>query len=258
MKWVSYLLLLVVLSCSFFPTLGLAQATSPEADESFDPFSDYNEFEQEADEEADINFLKNGRYLTLAMLGGIRGFTGGFSEAYAPSAAFGVQFSYFFDLNLAGTLSYTTGDHGVEFRSFNDASLTSQSNIYTGSINLQSFDLQVKYYFNTDNVTKGLADLNPYLLAGTAYVTRTYNLDKSFGNDPDQVFGFRMGAGIEIPIARRRFYVGAQALYTYVQFPDENKGFIDEGTSGTVDPKPIKPKLDGDTYEVDLILGTNF
>lgn len=34
-------------------------------DEAFDPFSDYSEMEQDAEEEADINFFKNGRFLTL-------------------------------------------------------------------------------------------------------------------------------------------------------------------------------------------------
>ena len=34
-------------------------------EESFDPFSDYSEFDESSDEEADINFFRNGRFLTV-------------------------------------------------------------------------------------------------------------------------------------------------------------------------------------------------
>ena len=229
----------------------LAQSSTPEADDSFDPFSDYNEFDQETDEEADIHFLRNGRYLTLGLLLGYRDFTKGFAEGYEGGLDYGVQFSYFFDLNLATSLSYTTGDHPVAFSSASNAQ-------YTGTVNIQIFDLHLKYYVNTDNVTKGLADLNPYLLVGSGMFVRTYNLNESFANDPDKVVGFRVGGGIEIPLVQRRFYFGAQALYNFVQFPDENNYFIDEGGSGTPNPQAIQPHLDGDIYEINFILGTNF
>ncbi|WP_409477123.1 hypothetical protein [Pseudobdellovibrio sp. HCB154] len=240
------------------PTKSFAQTTTPEADDSFDPFSDYNEFEQETDEEADIHFLRNGRYLTLGLLAGYRGFTKGFAEGYDPSLDYGVQFSYFFDLNLAAALSYTTADHAVFFQSYDSLQNNDVSQTYSGTVNIQIFDIHLKYYINTDNVTKGLADLNPYLLVGTGMFVRTYNLDESFANDPDKVVGFRLGGGIEIPMVQRRFYIGAQALYNFVQFPDENNHFIDEGGSGTPNPKEVSPHLDGDIFEVNLILGTNF
>ncbi|MES2803090.1 MAG: hypothetical protein V4654_11400 [Bdellovibrionota bacterium] len=224
--------------------------TTPEADDSFDPFSDYNEFDQETDEEADIHFLRNGRYLTLGLLAGYRDFTKGFAEGYEPGLNYGVQLSYFFDLNLAAALSYSTGDHGVAFYSATEE--------YTGTVNIQIFDIHVKYYVNTDNVTKGLADLNPYLLVGTGMFVRTYNLNESFAGDPDKVVGFRLGTGIEIPLVQRRFYFGAQAIYNYVQFPDENNFFIDEGGSGIPNLQAINPHLDGDIYELNFIIGSNF
>lgn len=248
----------LVTAGTLLPTTAQAQTTAPEADDSFDPFSDYNEFDQETDEEADIHFLRNGRYLTLGLLAGYRGFTKGFAEGYDPSLNYGVQFSYFFDLNLAAALSYSTGDHGVAFQSFDDAGLTDPSQTYTGTVNIQIFDIHLKYYVNTDNVTKGLAELNPYLMVGTGMFVRTYNLNESFANEPDKVVGFRVGGGIEIPMVQRRFYIGAQGLFNYVQFPDENNHFIDEGGSGTPNLKSISPHLDGDIFEVNLILGTNF
>lgn len=260
MKIASVFAAILFVLLSLHPVQIYAQTSTPELDESFDPFSDYNEFEQETEEEADINFLRNGRYLTLGLVGGYRDFTGGFSQGYEGALNYGVQFSYFFDLNLATALSYTTGDHGVFFRSFNDPQLQIPTGrIYSGNVNIQIFDLHLKYYINTDNVTKGLADLNPYLFLGSGMYVRTYNLNESFNNDPDRVLGFRLGSGIEFPIVQRRFYIGAQALYNYVQFPDENNDSIDESLDGeTPNPKPVSPRLNGDFFEINIVLGVNF
>ena len=104
-------------------------------------------------------------------------------------------------------------------------------------------------------MTKGLADLNPYFLLGGGYYTRIYNLNQSLSADPDHVSGFKLGTGIEIPMFRRRAYVGVQGIYRYVQFPDENKGFIEEGDNVF---NPITPKMDGDIFEINILLGLNF
>ncbi len=236
----------------------LAQTT--DVDEAFDPFSDYNEFEQDADEEADINFFKNGRYLTLGLQLGYRGFTGGFSQAYAPTAVYGVQFSYFFDLQIAGSLGFSMGDHNVQFQSYKDGALTQVSTVYTGSVNIQTIDVNIKYYFNTENVTKGLADLNPYIIVGAGNYKRTYNLANTLPVSPDSVFGFKSGLGLEIPILRRRAYLGLQGTYHYVRYPDENKNFIEEGSNGSggVGHLPISPNLKGDSFDISTIIGVNF
>jgi opacity protein-like surface antigen len=229
-------------------------------DEGFDPFADYNETEQTVEEEADINFFKNGRFLTFGILAGYRGFTDGFSQAYTAAPAWGVQFSYFFDLQLATSLSYSISDHGVDFYSYNDAALTSVSQHYTGSVNIQTFDLNVKYYFNTENVTRGLADLNPYMLFGVGQFTRTYNIASTVPIEPDKPIGFKLAAGIEIPLMRHRAYIGLQATYHYVQFPDESNDRIAEDKAGSATQvlSPVSPRLNGDIFELDTILGINF
>ncbi len=237
-----------------------AWAQTSDVDEAFDPFSDYNEFELDAEEEADINFFKNGRYLTLGMQLGYRGFTDGFAQAYSPNAVYGVQFSYFFDIQIAGSIGFSMGDHNIQFQSFTNVELTKVSKTYTGSVNIQTIDLNVKYYFNTQNVTKGLADLNPYIIVGAGNYKRTYNLSEEVTAPPDSVIGFKMGVGLEIPLMRHRAYLGLQAAYHYVQFPDENKHFIEEGSNGNggAKPNPIKPNLNGDLYDVSTLIGINF
>lgn len=235
------------------------EPTQSEVDESFDPFADYNEYEQQSEEEEDINFLRNGRYLTVAFLGGYRSFIGGgFTQAYKGNLMYGAEFSYFFNMQLAMSLAYSNSDHNVSFSSYSNETFATPRTQYNGSVNMQSIDFHIKYYFNTDNVTKGLADLNPYGVLGTSYNIRSYSLDQTLSSSPDQVWGFKMGAGIEIPILKHGGYFGLQANYRYVQFPDENKGYISEcdGTSGC--DFPVKPKLDGDIYELLTMIGLNF
>jgi hypothetical protein len=59
------------------------------------------------------------------------------------------------------------------------------------------------------------------------------------------------GGGIEVPIARNKMYLGAQLMYHYVSFPDENSIIF----SGN-DPTGIKPA--GDFIDGLLVLGINF
>jgi hypothetical protein len=232
-----------------------AKAQTSDVDEAFDPFSDYNEFEQDADEEADINFFKNGRYLTLGLQVGYRGFTGGFAEAYTPALTYGVQFSYFFDMQIAGSLGFSMSDHNVRFNSLNSNGTVKLP--YSGTVNMQTIDINVKYYFNTDNVTRGLADLNPYIIIGGGQYKRTYQISNQLAPDPDNVVGFKAGAGIEIPMLRRRAYFGLQATYHYVQFPDENKHEIADPNDSTA-TNPVSPDLNGDMYDITTIIGVNF
>lgn len=254
------LLLFCFLSFSLFHQHSHAQ-TSTEVDESFDPFSDYNEFEQDADEEADINFFKNGRMLTMGLQLGYRAFTEGFSQAYTPNLTYGFQFTYFFDLQTALGLNYATADNAVAFKSYNDSALTSVSNSYSGTVNIQALDISFKYFFNTENVTRGLADLNPYMSVGAAYFIRTYNISNESTIEPDKVFGAKASLGIEIPLLRRRAFLGLQGTYYYVQFPDENKLFISEakeGVDGGIANSPVSPRLNGDIFDVSAIVGINF
>ena len=254
MNAVRFYTLLFVILLSLFHQHAYAQ-TSTDVDESFDPFSDYNEFEQDANEEADINFFKNGRMLTLGLQLGYRGYTEGFAQAYTPNLVYGFQFTYFFDLQTALAVNYINGDSSVAFNSLTTA--------YTGTVNIQAVDLSFKYYFNTENVTRGLADLNPYMSMGGAYFIRTYSLSTQLPIDPDKVYGLKASVGIEIPLLRRRAFLGFQATYYYVQFPDENKYFIEEAAAGNstgekTAKSPVSPHLNGDTFDASAIIGINF
>lgn len=213
-------------------------------DESYDPFSDYSEFEEETDEEADINFFRNGRFLTLGLAAGMRGFTGNLANAYDPAMQFGLYLTYFFDLRIAMSLGFQTGDHKVHF-TVNDASRE-----YAGSVSMTAINFDLKYYMNTQNVTRGLADLNPYLLAGLGQFYRTYTIATLDGYSRDSAMGFNLGGGLEIPLMRKKAFLGIQGAYHMVDFADEAKGYV--GTDKLDQP------LSGDFFSFLAIIGLNF
>jgi hypothetical protein len=216
-------------------------------DEAYDPFTDYSEFDEESDEEADINFFRNGRFFTIGLMGGYRGFTGNFATTYDGAPTFGLFLSYFFDLSLALQLGFQTGDHAVHF------STTSGSTHkeYTGNVSMTSINFDLKYYLNTQNVTRGLADLNPYILGGLGQFYRTYTIANIDGYSRDSAMGVDIGAGVEIPLMRKKAYLGLQGAYHYVNFSDESKSYV-QGT------EKLDQNISGDFYDFSLILGMNF
>jgi len=215
-------------------------------DEAYDPFSDYSEFDEASDEEADINFFRNGRFFTVGLAAGMRGFTGNFAKTYSMAPTFGLYLSYFFDLRLALSVGFLTGD--------NAATISTAAGDYTGNVSFTTVNFDLKYYLSTQNVTRGLADLNPYLIGGFAQFYRTYTLSGLEGYSRDATMGIEVGAGLEVPLMRKKAYLGVQGMYHYVNFTDENAKFINDGTSST----PLKNTISGDIYTMLVILGMNF
>ncbi len=226
----------------------LAQAATD--DDSFDPFSDYSEFDEATDEEADINFFRNGRFLTVGFVMGMKGFTDNLSTAYNSGGTYGLYLAYFFDLRFAIQFGFTTGDYGFTFS-------TPSGQSSSGNVAFTLISINTKYFFNTQNVTKGLADLNPYLIIGLSNVFRTYTLTSSqTGQVNDAVqsaWGLDAGGGIEIPMMRKKAYFGIQGTLHYVNFPDSNSPFyLYEFT------QPSTSTQAGMQYDVLALVGVNF
>ena len=217
-----------------------------DADDTYDPFADYSEFDEAQEEEAEINFFRNGRFVTVGFMGGMRGFTNGMGEMYQTSPGFGLFLSYFFDLRFALQFSFLTSDH-----KFNLKSKQSGQQI-TGNVGITSFGLDMKYYLNTQNVTKGLAKFNPYIIAGFTRVDRTTNLQGVQGFGKEGAMGFDLGVGIELPMLRNKMYFGGQAMYQLVNFANENTQVVFTGNDRT------GKYPNGDTYTLLGVIGVNF
>lgn len=221
-----------------------------ESSDAFDPFSDYSEFDQDSDEEADINFFRNGRLLTVGLAAGPRQFTEGMAKAYGSGPAFGIQISYFFDLKTALGVGIMTGDSGMKFSTISGNTETT----YTGNVSFTAINFNIKYFMNTQNVTKGLADINPYILGGFSQWYRTISISQLGQSARENVMGADVGAGVEIPLMRRKAFLGVQATYHYINFADETKEFLFNGTTNEL----LEHKLNGDLIDFLVIIGYNF
>ena len=187
--------------------------SSTGADDAYDPFIDYNEYDTSGDEEADINFFENGRLMSAALLVGGQTFTGGFHKLYSDSITYGGYFSYFFDLRFALQFSYTTSSHAITVNGGGGSA--------TGNVTFDEIGLDLKYYFNMDDVKKGLADFNPYIITGFSPITRDSTVDGESEFTRQNAVAFDIGVGFEIPIMRRQMFIGGQGMYQIVNFPDQ-------------------------------------
>jgi hypothetical protein len=234
-------------------SLSLASAQSGEnditGDDAYDPFADYSEFEASADEEADIHFFKNGRFFNMALLLGPRVFTQELGEYNSPAVGFGAYFAYFFDIRSALQISYVSSDH--DFTVPAGSAYGNNYDGFNGNTSLVTISAHFKYYFNTQNITRGFADLNPYLIGGFSANYRSVTLAGQSAVAKSSPTGFDFGAGIEVPIARNKMYLGAQVLYHYLKFSDENVELF----SGN-DPTGIF--LRGDYITGLFVIGVNF
>jgi hypothetical protein len=221
------------------PTL-IAQG---DVDDTYDPFADYSEFDQDSDEESDIHFFRNGRFFTIGFGFGLRGFTDNLNSLYSSGPTYGLFMSYFFDLRLALQFGFNTGDYA-----FN---LQMPTETITGNVSLTFMHINLKYYFNTQNVTRGLANLNPYMFGGFAQVYRTYTLNNVDGFGRDATTGIDIGAGLEIPLFRKKSFFGIQGAYRYFSFKDE-------GGPMTINQVPTNAVPSGDSFDFLGILGMNF
>lgn len=216
-----------------------------DGDDSYDPFSDYSEFDENSDEEADINFFRNGRFFTFGFAGGVRSFTGNLGGIYGSSPTYGLYLSYFFDLRLAMQVGFETGDHPMSLSTVTGKNLS-------GNVSNTLLNFDLKYYFNTQNVTRGLADLNPYIIAGFSQNYRTVTVAGEEGFGRDAAMAVDGGVGLEIPLMRKKAYFGIQGVYHYVTFKDENQPII------LSDQTPTNVKPSGDHYDIMGIIGLNF
>ncbi len=230
------------------PSVKRIMLAQMDSDDSYDPFADYSEFEGSAEEEADINFFRNGRFFTLAFAFGYRRFTENLAEIYTPSTYFGGYLTYFFDLRFALQVGFVTGDHPLRL----DYGTTS----LRGTTTVSATSFALKYFFNTQNVTKGLANLNPYVVGGFSQIYRTTRVSGNDSYGRDSAVAFDGGVGLEIPILNNKMFLGFQGTYQFVKFADENIEFTYKDDPGNTYTTGFFPR--GDLVMASVLLGVNF
>jgi outer membrane protein W len=239
--------ILTVFLC-VFPLLVASSPSFAQDEEGdvYDPFIDYSEFEEAGEEEADVNFFRNGRLFTAGLAVGQRSFTEGMAGIFQDDVIYGLYLSYFFDLRMALQFSYLTGSHGFKLVPI------AAGTTVIGEAKMSSVGIDMKYYFNTQNVTKGLAAFNPYVLAGFSSVSRESNRVGQTEFSTEKAFGFDAAVGVEFPVGSRNdMYLGLQAMYQLVNFKNES-------TPLTAGGGATGKYANGDLITATAILGVNF
>ncbi|MBE8162835.1 MAG: hypothetical protein HAW63_02485 [Bdellovibrionaceae bacterium] len=183
------------------------------AEETYDPFADYSEFAIIKEEEQDVNFFNDGRFLSLGILVQRAQPIGDLAEVYG--GAFGVHFivSYFFDLRFALQVNFGYQDHKY---------VTTEES-FNGSAQFRDLGIGIKYYVNPERIVYSLSQFNPYVLVGTSLVTETREIATSSDTAEVSHTVYNFGLGFELPIPGKKFFVSGQVVYNFSSsFGQEN------------------------------------
>jgi opacity protein-like surface antigen len=82
--------------------------------------------------------------------------------------------------------------------------------------------LDVKYYFDTKNLSAPISFANPYIMAGFGSYTQIKTSFSASNTEPDTGIGLGLGAGLEFALAPKKCYLELEARYHMVSFKDNN------------------------------------
>lgn len=188
-----------------------SKAYQPEEDDfSNTPFTEYGEFSDMADEEADAKFFAHGRSHGVSLGLGFEGVTGNRGNVYEGGFPMvDLKLHYWFDFNFAMDLNIYFASH-----TFATADGTTE-------VNLIHAGIDIKYYFDTKNLSAPISFANPYLIGGFGSYTQTKTSFAGGGSDvPDTGIGLGLGAGLEFPISPKKCYLELEGRYHIVSFKD--------------------------------------
>jgi len=215
---------------------------------AYDPFADYSEFENTAEEQENINFFQNGRFLTLGAIGGVQLFTMNMAALYQTGPAFGGYLNYFFDLNFAIQFALTISSHHVV--------LQQSGQNFIGSADFTSMGVDFKYFLDKNLFNKHFYWFQPYFFLGTLYSSMTMyaTLTNQAGHTEDSGFGLNMGLGLEFQFLKK-IHFGIEYAFKFVTMREEAIPLsLNTGNSLiNTDTRPY-----GDWMNITVLLGVNF
>jgi hypothetical protein len=201
------------------------QATGTQ--ELANPFSDFVPFEDEHDVDEDERFMYFGRFFGLSLGTGMHVFGGNIGKLYNTALpVFDMKLIYFFDFRLAGCIGISSASHA-----FNAAPV--------GPVQVSLFrvNADVKYYFDTKNMSAAITAINPYMIAGVSQTFRTQAFQQQQKIDKDNALAVSAGAGMEFTLKPRKTSIGVEGRFHEIFFQDRYSGqFIESGIPDTTGP----------------------
>lgn len=178
------------------------------------PFTDYGEFNQEAEEEAEARFFQHGRFFGVSVGLGMEAVSGNRGVLWQGGfPTFDLKLHYWFDFNVALDLGFYTSPHFYK---------TDAGGLGSVDANMTWVGVDLKYYVDTKNLSAPISFANPYLLLGAGGYTKTETSLLQGQPDPDTSVGLSGGLGIEFPIKHRAMYFSLESKIHLVHFRDTN------------------------------------
>ena len=216
---------------------------------AYDPFADYSEFENTAEEQENINFFQNGRFLTIGAIGGIQLFTLNMAKLYQIGPAYGGYLNYFFDMNFAIQFALTASTHSI-------ASKIEPSAAFLGAADFMSMGVDFKYFLDKTLFNKKISWLQPYFFLGvfSSTVTMVATFTDQEGFFEDNGYGLNMGLGLEFQFLKK-IHFGLQYAFKFVTLEREAIPIILNIGNST---KNTNFRPYGDWMNITVLLGVNF
>lgn len=216
---------------------------------AYDPFADYSEFENTAEEQENINFFQTGRFLTLGALGGVKLFTQNMATLYQIGPVYGGYLNYFFDLQFSIQFGLTASTHSVILQ-------TQAGQNFLGAADFLSMGLDFKYFFDKSLFSKNFAWFQPYVFLGVfnASVTMVATFTDQGGFFEDSGFGINMGLGIELHFMKK-LHFGLEYAFKFVTLKNEAVPLL-LNTGNQSQNSNFRPY--GDWMNITFLLGVNF
>ncbi len=224
LSWVAPLLLLLGVSSPAWAADNSKDKTLQPEEEDFSntPFTEYGAFNEDADEEADTRFFQTGRFFGVSLGLGFDFVDGGRGQLYQggfPVVDFKVH--YWFDFNLALDLGFNTATHYFE---------TTEKLGTHWDVNLFRIGVDLKYYFDTKDLSAPISFANPYVLAGGGQMSKSQHSESINVTENENAFCFTLGAGLEFAIKPKKAYFEIEGKANFVNFKDTSTtNFQDQG-----------------------------
>ena len=271
----------IPLKAGAFPTAASKVLLAKNTD-TFDPFIDYGEFQDDVTEEESINFFHYGRSISISLAGGYEAVTPTIRQIYGDTGFLAVNASFFLDLRFAIQLSgvFPTGHY---------------NSLFNTPFQFTHYGLDLKYYWNRQYLNKDRDFFSPYVLFGPFHLNTKSPIPPPPQNstqNPGQNLprnslsrleraavkssnsaGVKIGFGFELALIQQSF-IGFEISYLYTVLLQENQDLSNQNFPPLAQESrrqnllqhwqfPKRPEVKGyrfygDLVNIGLVFGINF
>jgi len=216
-----------------FSAMLVAKSAKSQEVQYFDDYESFTNEYEEWDEETRRVF---GRFFQTAVYGGAGLFSGELGQANTSGINLGIKFIYYFDKMWGAEIGGFLNFHNTLY----DLSNTGVSGTYLEmKTRLIPVVGSLRFTFDSENLPRGLSQMNPYVSVGGALVFRQETVVEA--TIPDQGisaeaqsrysngaiygstnFGFHVGTGAEFDIYKNKVFAGVDLRYYSMFWSDAN------------------------------------